>query len=195
MDFTSEADDEVITEAFPHKLYRPLVNPLNKVWRDSNQTKNQTSPFQIGNSQRYTNEGHNDIVELVDINTNYHDIIKYIIKFFRCNTMMQLRSSSSQVIYHILDQFQFLHRTISMNQKIPNKNKLRISCFYKWYHLLNRNSNPGMTSYITSIPNPYLDKQNLESHINIYILEGWCESLWIMHVWNIKKKATENKRE
>ena len=35
MDFTPEAEDEVIREAVSHKLYRPLVNPSKKVWRDS----------------------------------------------------------------------------------------------------------------------------------------------------------------
>ena len=33
IDFTPEAYDEVIREAVSHKLYRPLVNTSNKVWR------------------------------------------------------------------------------------------------------------------------------------------------------------------
>ena len=39
MYFTLEEDYEVIREAVLHKLDRPLVNPSNKVWRDSTQTK------------------------------------------------------------------------------------------------------------------------------------------------------------
>ena len=71
MDFTSEVEDEVIMDAVLHILYRDLVNPPNKVWRDSTQTKTPTPNFQIGDSLRYTNEEHNGMVGLVDINTNY----------------------------------------------------------------------------------------------------------------------------
>ena len=46
------------------------------------------SPFWIGDSLRYKYEGHNDMVQLLDINTNYYDITKYSIKFFRGNTMI-----------------------------------------------------------------------------------------------------------
>ena len=35
MYFTPEVEDEVIRDAFSHKLDRPLVNPPNKVRRDS----------------------------------------------------------------------------------------------------------------------------------------------------------------
>ena len=66
MDFTPEAEDEVIREAVSHKLDRTIFNPPNKVRRDSTKTKNTTSPFQIGDSLRYTNEVHNDMVGLVD---------------------------------------------------------------------------------------------------------------------------------
>ena len=59
IDFTPEVEDEFISEAVSQKLDRPLVNPPNKVWRDSTQTKNPTSPFQIGESLRYINYGHN----------------------------------------------------------------------------------------------------------------------------------------
>ena len=55
MDFTPEVEDEFISEAVSQKLDRPLVNPPNKVWRDSTQTKNPPSPFHIGVSLRYTN--------------------------------------------------------------------------------------------------------------------------------------------
>ena len=71
MDFTPEAEDEVIREAVSQKLDIPSVNLPNKVWRDSTQTKTPTPNFQIGDSLRYTNEEHNGMVGLVDINTNY----------------------------------------------------------------------------------------------------------------------------
>ena len=70
MDFTTEPNNEVIREAISHKLDRPLLNSSNKVWRDSTKTKATTSPFQIGDSLRYTKEGHIKMVELVGINTN-----------------------------------------------------------------------------------------------------------------------------
>ena len=65
-----------------------LFNRSNKVWRDLKQTKTTTSPFHIGDSIRYTNEGNNEIVYLMDVNTNDPDIIKYIIKFLRGNIMI-----------------------------------------------------------------------------------------------------------
>ena len=71
-----------------HKKYRPLVNPPNKVWIDSIQTKTPTSLFQIGDYLIYTNEGHNEMVELVDINTNEPDSTKYRIKIFIGNKML-----------------------------------------------------------------------------------------------------------
>ena len=37
VDFTPEVEDEVIRDAVLHKSDRNLVNPLNKVWRDSTQ--------------------------------------------------------------------------------------------------------------------------------------------------------------
>ena len=76
MDFTPEEEDKVTREAVSHKLEKPLVNISNKVWRDSNQTKSPNSPFHIGDSLRYTNKVHNEMVDLVDINTNYPDSIK-----------------------------------------------------------------------------------------------------------------------
>ena len=48
MYFTPEAEDKVIRDTVSHKLDRPLVNTQNKVWRDSNKTKNPTSTFHIG---------------------------------------------------------------------------------------------------------------------------------------------------
>ena len=52
MGFAPEVGYEVIREVVSYKLYRPLVNPSNKVWRDLTQTKNPTSPFYIGDSLR-----------------------------------------------------------------------------------------------------------------------------------------------
>ena len=65
------------------KIDIPIVNPSNKVWRDSTQTKTPTSPLHIGDSVRYTNEGHNYMVDMVDLNKNNPDSIKYSIKFLR----------------------------------------------------------------------------------------------------------------
>ena len=78
MDFNAILEDEVIRDAVSHKLDRPLVNSSNKVWRDSTKTKTPTLPFQIGYYLRYTNEGHNEMVDLVDINKNDHDSTTYI---------------------------------------------------------------------------------------------------------------------
>ena len=45
--FTTEYKEEVITEPVFHKLDKHKVNPSNKFWRDSNQTKypNFTLPY------------------------------------------------------------------------------------------------------------------------------------------------------
>ena len=59
MDFNSEAEDDVIREAVWHKLDRPLLNPPNKVWRGFKKIKASVSTFQIGDSLRYINKGHN----------------------------------------------------------------------------------------------------------------------------------------
>ena len=77
MDFTPEVEYEVIREAVSHKLDRPLVYPSNKLLRDSTQTKTPNSPFHIG---------HNNMVELVGINTNYPDSNKYSIYLLIGNT-------------------------------------------------------------------------------------------------------------
>ena len=55
MDFTPEVEDKVIRDEFSKKLDRPIVNTSNKVWRYSKQTKTPTPPYQIGDSERYTN--------------------------------------------------------------------------------------------------------------------------------------------
>ena len=88
MDFNPEAEDEVIREAVSHKLDRFLVKPSKKVWRYSTQTKSPTSPFQIGDSLIYKNEVHNEMVDLVDVNTNDPDSIKFIIKLLMVHTMV-----------------------------------------------------------------------------------------------------------
>ena len=67
MDFTPEVEDEGISNAVSHILDRPLVNTSKKVWRDSTQTQNPNPTFLIGDSLRYTNKGHNEMVDLVDI--------------------------------------------------------------------------------------------------------------------------------
>ena len=87
MYLTPEVEYEVIRDAVSHKLDRPLFIPSNKVWRDSTQTKTTISTFQIGNYIKYTNEGHNEIVELVYKNTNDTEITKYSIKFLHGNKM------------------------------------------------------------------------------------------------------------
>ena len=61
-DFNTDVDDEVIMEEVSHRLDITIVNPSNKFSRDSNQTKTPTSTFHIGDSLRYTNEGHNEMV-------------------------------------------------------------------------------------------------------------------------------------
>ena len=88
MDFTTEVEDEVIRDAVSHKLDILIVNPSNKFWIYSTQTKTTTSPYQIVNSIRYTNEVHNEVLWLVDKNTNDPDSNKFRIKFLRGNTMV-----------------------------------------------------------------------------------------------------------
>ena len=70
MDFAPDVGDEFIRDVVSKKVYSILVNSSKTVGRDSTQTKTPTPTFQIGDSQRYTHEGHNDMVDLVDINTN-----------------------------------------------------------------------------------------------------------------------------
>ena len=76
MDLIPEVDDEFIRDKVSQKLYRPLVNLSNKVWIYWTQTKTKTSPFQMGDSLRYTNEGHNETVDLVGIKTNDNESTK-----------------------------------------------------------------------------------------------------------------------
>ena len=75
----------MIRDAVSHKLYIPPVNPLIFL-RESTQAKNPTTTFQIGYYLRYTNEGHNEMVDLLDINTNDTNSTKYIIKLLCVNT-------------------------------------------------------------------------------------------------------------
>ena len=86
--FTLGPDCEVIRKEVSHKLDRPLVNPSKKVWRDSKRIKTPTLPFHIGDSLKYTNEGHNEMEDLVYLNTNNPYRLKYRIKFLRGNTMV-----------------------------------------------------------------------------------------------------------
>ena len=88
MYFTPEVEYEVISDEVSQKLDRTIVNPRNKVWRDSTQIKTPTSPFKISDSLRYNNERHNDMVDLVDINTTDLDRTNYSIKFLRGNIMV-----------------------------------------------------------------------------------------------------------
>ena len=64
------------------------LQSIYKNWRYSTQNKAPNSPFQIGDSLRYTNQGHNEILDLADLNTNNPDRIKYINKFLRVNTII-----------------------------------------------------------------------------------------------------------
>ena len=67
MDFNPEVEHEAIMEEVQQKLDRPIVNPSNNFWRDLTRTKNPISNFQIGDSIIYTNEVHNDMVDLLYI--------------------------------------------------------------------------------------------------------------------------------
>ena len=88
MDFTPDSEDEVIRGTVSHKLDRYLVNTSNKFWRDSAQNKAPNLPFQVDDSLRCTNQGQNEMVELVEVNTNDPYSIKYINKFLRGNKMV-----------------------------------------------------------------------------------------------------------
>ena len=88
MDFTLDVEYEVIREAVSHKLDRHLINPSNKVFRDSTQTKTPNSPIQVGESLSYPNEVHNGIMELVDTKKIGPDRTNYRRKFLRGNTKM-----------------------------------------------------------------------------------------------------------
>ena len=65
---------------------RPLVEPSNKVWRYSTHTKTLEPHFKIGDSPRYTNQGQNELVELIGINTIYNDFPNYTINFMQVNS-------------------------------------------------------------------------------------------------------------
>ena len=55
-EFIPEAVDEVIRKTVSHTLYIPLVNPSNKFWRESTQTKSPTSLFKLDNYKIYMNK-------------------------------------------------------------------------------------------------------------------------------------------
>ena len=88
MNFNPQVEDTFIREAVSHKLDIPLVNPSNKFWRDSTQTETPSSIFQVSDSLRYNNDGHNYMLYLVDINTNGTYISKYSIKLLIENTII-----------------------------------------------------------------------------------------------------------
>ena len=85
MDFTPEVEYGFNRDELSHTLDRPLVNPPSKFWRDSTQTKIITTTFQIDDSLRFKNEGHYEIVYLVDKNINDPKSTEYIIKFLSRN--------------------------------------------------------------------------------------------------------------
>ena len=156
MDFIPEAEDEATREEVSHKLYRHIVNPSKKIWRDSTQTKTLTLPFHIGGYLIYTNEGHNYMVYLVGMNTNDPDIIKYSIKFLRVNIIIlnEYFFKLRNVLYIgsiTISSEDYINESKSITQE-----KLITLCFHKCYHLYNRNPSPVMKSYLKSIPNPCL---------------------------------------
>ena len=71
MNFTPEAEYEVIRDSVSQKIDIFLVNTSNNFSRDSTQYKTPTPPLKIGDSFIYKNEGHNVMVELMDINKNF----------------------------------------------------------------------------------------------------------------------------
>ena len=102
--FTPEVEDEVIRDAVLHKLDIPLVDSSNKVCIDSTQTKSPPSPFHIGLSLKYTNGGHNEIVDMVDIKTNDPDRTKHSIQFFRGNIMIVTRRYTIKTIANLKER-------------------------------------------------------------------------------------------
>ena len=86
INFIPEVEYGVIRDSVSHILDRPLVNTSSIVWRYSIQNKTPTPTFQIGDCLRYTNEIHNEMVELAKINTNDAENTNYIIKFLLGNT-------------------------------------------------------------------------------------------------------------
>ena len=109
--FTPEVEDEVIRDAVLHRLDIPLVNPSNKVWRDSRQTQTLSPNLQIGDSVIYTKMVHNQIVQLVYINTNDPKSKKYIINLLCGNTKVVikelLKSSNITDISSILIYYEY----------------------------------------------------------------------------------------
>ena len=131
MDFTPEVEYEVIREAVSHKLDRHIINPSNKVWRDSTQTKTPNSPLQVGDSLRYPNEVQNGIMELVDINTNDTNRTNYRSKLLRGNTKIVTKEFLKLRNVPGMGSITISQRIISTNQRISHNNKLIISCFQK----------------------------------------------------------------
>ena len=94
---------------------------------------------------------------MVDVNTNYADRIKYRIKFFRGNTMVVTKEFLNPRNVPDIGSITISSEDYINESKNPRQEKLRTSCFQKCYNIYNRNSNTGMTSYLTSIPNPCFD--------------------------------------
>ena len=157
MGFAREVEDEVIREAFLNKLDRPIVSQLNKVWRDSTQNKNPNLLFQIGEYIRYIDEGHNEILGLVYIKTNDHDITHCSIKLLRLNTITLTKEFLKSRNVPDIGSIPIYSKYYINESNNITQEKLIISCFFKFYHLYNRNSNPGMTSYLTDKTNPCLE--------------------------------------
>ena len=130
---------------------------MNKVCRDSTQTKTQTSKFQIVDFIIYTNEGHNEMVELVDINITNPDSINYRTKFLRGNKMVvNIELLKSRNVTDIGSIPIYSEGYINKLKNIAQE-KLRIPCFHNCYHLYNRNLNPYIIIYLTYILNKCLD--------------------------------------
>ena len=139
--------------AVSHKLYRPIVNTPNKVSRESTQNKTPTATFHISDYLRYTNEGYNYMVYLVDISTDDPGRINYRIKLLRGNIMMvtkEFLKSKNMLDIGLI--------TISSEDYINELKNITYFflklCFHKCYHLYTRSSNTGMKMYPTSILNP-----------------------------------------
>ena len=77
--FTPEADDEIIRDAVSNKLDRSLVNTQKESLKRLNSKQKYNLTQSDFDSLRYPNDRHNKMVDLVDINTNYPDSMKYII--------------------------------------------------------------------------------------------------------------------
>ena len=67
------------------KIRKNQGQSTKNVCKDSTQSRITTAHFQIGDYLRYTNAGHNEMVELMDIKNNKNARTEYTIKFLRGN--------------------------------------------------------------------------------------------------------------